>query len=158
MNERERTITLAKMAALAAIVFALAFAGCARKPPKITLHKARVEFSQGMMDEASIYLTIDNAGGPDKLLGARVSLPGATAAIHQMKGGGMTMAKEFDIPANSSTEFKSGSSHIMIMGLPADVNQGTNFTLTLKFEKSGEISLPLTFNSPRPKQKPVEVF
>jgi copper(I)-binding protein len=155
MNERTRMILVAMTAVLTVILLSLAFSGCERVPPMITLQNARVEFSQAMKDEASIYLTITNEGGPDKLLGARVSIPGATADIHQMNGIVMLIVKEFDIPAHSAIDFRAGTSHLMIMGVPADVGQGSKFTLTLKFEKSGEMSLPITFNSPRPQPKTV---
>ena len=150
MNERARTILLAMVWVLIALAVSLEFSGCHRMPPKISIQDARVEFSKDMKDEASISLRIDNEGGPDKLLGAEVSIPNATADIHKMSGMMMTIANEFDIPANSTIDFKSGSSHIMITGLPVQAEQGYKFTLTLKFEKSGSLSVPLTFTTPRP--------
>jgi copper(I)-binding protein len=37
----------------------------------------------------------------------------------------------------------------MLAGVPADVNQGYHFTLTLVFKKSGEIQVPLVVTKPR---------
>jgi copper(I)-binding protein len=153
MKEHARTILPAMIWILVAIPVFLAFSGCQRTPPKITIEDARVEFSQAMKDEASVFLKIVNIGGPDKLLGAEVSIPGATADIHEMSGMMMTIVKEFDIPANSTTDFRNGASHIMITDLPADFGKGDRFTLTLKFERSGELSIPLTFATSRPQPK-----
>jgi copper(I)-binding protein len=153
MKERPSTILPKVIWTLVVIPALLAFSGCQRTPPKITIEDARVEFSQAMKDEASIFLKIVNIGGPDKLLGAQVDIPGATADIHEMSGMMMTIVKEFDIPANSTTDFRNGASHIMITDLPAEVEKGDRFTLTLKFEKSGEISVPLTFTTSRPESK-----
>jgi copper(I)-binding protein len=150
MNERARTILMAMVWVLVALPVSLEFSGCQRVPPKISIHDAKVEFSKAMKDEALISLRIDNKGGADKLLGAAVSIPDATADIHKMTGMVMTIATEFDIPANSTTDFRSGSSHIMITGLPIEVEEGYRFTLTLKFEKTGPLSIPLTFTTPRP--------
>ncbi|MEJ2032533.1 MAG: copper chaperone PCu(A)C [Deltaproteobacteria bacterium] len=133
------------------LLVSLAFLGCQSAPPKITIQDAHVEFSKAMKDEAAVFLKIVNKGGADKLVGVKVSIPGAMAHIHKMSGTMMTIVKEFDIPANSDINFRSGASHIMIMNLPDDVSEGTSFTLTMNFEKSGAISVPLTFNTPRPK-------
>jgi len=153
MKEHARTILPKVSWILFAIPVILAFSGCQATPPKITVEDARVEFSQAMKDEASIYLKIVNIGGPDKLLGAQVNIPGATADIHEMSGMMMTIVKEFDIPANSTTDFRNGASHIMLTDLPADLGEGDRFTLTLKFQKSGELSVPLTFTTSRPQPK-----
>ena len=150
MNEHARRILMTMVWVLVALPVSLEFSGCQQMPPKISIQDARVEFSKAMKDEALVSLRIDNKGGADKLLGVTVSIPNATAEIHKMTGMVMIIANEFDIPANSTIDFKSGSSHIMITGLPLHVEQGYKFTLTLKFEKSGSLSVPLTFTTPRP--------
>jgi copper(I)-binding protein len=150
MNGHAKKIFLTTELLLITLLVSLLAAGCQKPPPKISIRDAQVEFSNAMKDEASIFLKIDNAGGPDKLTGASVTIPGAKAMIHKMSGMMMTIAKEFDIPANSHIDFRSGASHIMIMSLPDDVDEGYKFTLTLTFEKSGNLSVPVTFKMPRP--------
>jgi len=150
MHRHARSILLAMALVLVALFASLDLSGCQRMPPKITVRNAQVEFSKDMKDEALVTMTIDNEGGADKIVGVETSIPGATVRIHKMSGMMMTIVKEFDIPAKSSNEFRIGASHIMIAGLPDSVGKGYQFTLSLKFEKTATISLPLTFSKPRP--------
>ncbi len=130
--------------------------GCKGERPKLTIENARAAFSEAMLDEAEVYLTIVNAGGKDKLIGAKVSIPGTETDIHEMRGNLMVISRGLAIPPKSTVEFSFAGSHIMIMNLPKSVKVGYRFTLTLLFEKSGEIELPLEFTKPRPAaQKPM---
>ena len=43
------------------------------------------------------------------------------------------------VPAHSQVELKRGGSHVMMMGLNRSLNQGDVVTLTLTFEKAGEV-------------------
>jgi copper(I)-binding protein len=129
---------------------ATVFIGCKGEPPRLSIENARVAFSEAMIDEASAYLTIKNAGGRDTLIGAKTSIPGASADIHEMRGDLMVISKALPIPAKSSIELMPVGSHIMITHLPVDVKAGYRFSLTLVFEKSGEMQVPLEFTKPRP--------
>ncbi len=123
--------------------------GCKGEPPKLTIENARASFSEAMLDEAEVYLTIVNAGGKDKLIGAKVSIPGTETEIHEMRGDLMVISKGLSIPPKSTVEFSFAGSHIMVMNLPKNVKVGYRFTLTLLFEKTGEVQLPLEFTKPR---------
>jgi copper(I)-binding protein len=125
------------------------FMGCHNEPPRLRVENARVEFSEAMRDEASVFLTIQNDGGKDTLIGARTSIPGTLADIHEMRGAVMVLSKSLVVPANGKLDLASGSSHVMLMGIPTDMNQGYHFTLTLVFKKSGEIQVPLVVTKPR---------
>ncbi len=124
-------------------------AGCNNEPPRLRIENARMEFSEAMRDEASVFLTIQNDGGKDTLIGTRTSMPGALADIHEMRGSVMVLSKSLPVPARGKLDLASGSSHVMLVGIPDSVNQGYHFTLTLIFKKSGEIQVPLVVTKPR---------
>ncbi len=138
------------MVYLIAIIFVIAFfTGCNNEPPRLRIENARIEFSEAMRDEASVFLTIENDGGKDTLIGTRTSIPGTLAEIHEMRGAVMVLSKSLPVPAKGKLDLASGSSHVMLMGIPADVNQGYHFTITLVFKKSGELQVPLVVTKPR---------
>jgi copper(I)-binding protein len=135
---------------LIVVTFGMALiAGCNNEPPRVHIENARMEFSEAMRDEASVFLTIQNDGGKDTLIGTRTSMPGAIADIHEMRGAVMVLSKALPVPARGKLDLASGSSHVMLVGIPNDVNQGYHFTLTLVFKKSGEIQVPLVVTKPR---------
>jgi len=137
---------------LITLLVSMLFAGCQGATPKISVRDARAEFSDTMKDQAEVYLKINNEGGPDKIIGAYVTIPGARALIYETGGIVMTIAKEFEIPANAHINFRSGASHITILPIPDSAKQGDAFTLTLKFKRSKDIAVPVTFATPRPQQ------
>ena len=135
---------------LAGVVLSAALlAGCTNEPPRLGIENAYAEFSEAMRDEASVHLMIKNDGGKDTLIAAKTSIPGALAYIHEMRGAMMVMSKSLTVPAKGSLDLTGMGSHIMIVGVPADVNQGYHFTLTLIFKNTGEIQVPLVFTKPR---------
>ena len=46
-----------------------------------------------------------------------------------------------EIPAGGSVELKSGSFHVMLIGLKEDLTSGTSYELTLTFEKAGDVTI-----------------
>ena len=143
---------MAKIAALIVLLVSLVSTGCQGPPPEITIENANVQFSRTMKNEANVFLKIINKGGEDKLLGAQVSIAGATTEILQTQGM-MTkiIVKELIIPAHETLELNKWGSNIVIQNLPADLGPGAKFTLTLVFEKSGRMPVPLTFTMARPR-------
>ncbi len=119
-------------------------------PPRITIENVHAEFSPAMRDESAVYLVIRNDGGKDILMNAKIDIPGASADIHEMRGGMMILTNALQIPAKSTTELGPLGSHIMITHLPGEVKAGSRFTLTLEFKKSGVIQVPVEFTSPSP--------
>lgn len=64
--------------------------------------------------------------------------------LSQMKADGtmeMIQQEKIDLPADGEVELKPGSYHIMFIGLKQDLVAGNEITLTLTFEKAGEITL-----------------
>jgi len=133
-----------------ALMFGMAlFTGCSNEPPRLRIENARVELSGSMRDEASIFLTIQNDGGKDTLIGAKTSIPGALADIHEMRGSVMVLSKTLPVPAKGKLDLARGGSHVMLEGIPTRLNKGYHFTLTLVFKKSGEIQVPLVVTKTR---------
>ena len=91
------------------------------------------------------YISLMNHGaGADRLLSA--STPAAQSAeIHKtdMVDGVMKMlaAGPVDIPQGGTLEMKPGGYHIMLMGLTAPLQKGSEIEITLTFEKAGEVTV-----------------
>jgi copper(I)-binding protein len=100
------------------------------------------------------YLEIDNRGNaPDRLLGVTSQVADA-AQLHrmQMEGNVMRM-REVDaitIPAGSKVVLAPGGLHVMLTGLHAPLKTGETFSLTLRFEKAGEVEVPVKVESSVP--------
>ncbi|HSB30476.1 MAG TPA: copper chaperone PCu(A)C [Candidatus Sulfobium mesophilum] len=131
-------------------ILALTFAGCEGGKPKLSIEGMRAELSPVMHGEGMVYLRIVNAGGKDTLTQVRISIPGAAANLHEMRGNFMVLAKKMTIPAKSTLELQPRASHIMLENMPRDIKEGQPLTLTLVFEKSGEIKVPLVLTKALP--------
>ena len=120
------------------------FAACQSGPPQVTIDKAKAELSPAIVGEAMVTMNIRNQGGADVLTGVKTDIPGAKILFHIMQGERMVMVNTVEVRAKSDLEFKMGGSHIMIQDMPKTMKAGSNFNVTLVFQKSGEKQLPLT--------------
>ncbi len=127
---------------VAALVLAALAVGCAR-PPQIELGAGEAHLSSMFGGACAVFLEIRNTGGRDALVGARVDVPGAIAEVHDVRDGRMVRAERVTVPANGVLELKPGSLHILVFKLPRDARAGSELTLRLHFEKSGEKSTSL---------------
>jgi copper(I)-binding protein len=132
------------------IILALSFTGCDGGSPKLSIEGARAELSPVMRGEGMVYLKIVNAGGKDTMMQVKTSVPGAAANLHEMRGKFMVLAKTMPIPAKSTVELQPMASHIMLENLPRDVKEGQPLTLTLVFQKSGEMKVRLVLMKAQP--------
>lgn len=89
------------------------------------------------------FMLIHNDGEADRLVSARSD---AAARVelhtHLEDNGVMRMVhveEGFDLPADGMIALERGGKHVMLMGLTAPMLQGESVTLTLVFEKAGEI-------------------
>lgn len=116
----------------------LATGGCAGEP-RIELHGEEAHRSAMFGGACSIFLEIRNPGeGADVLVDARVDVPGAIAELHDVRDGRMVRSAKIAVPANGTVRLRPGGLHIMVFNLPRDVGEGTELTLRLQFERSGE--------------------
>ena len=93
---------------------------------------------------SAAFMEIKNKGAADKLVSANCDCAKATELHHvKMINEKMEMYKvdSMDIPANGKLELKSGSYHIMLIGLNRPLVAGEMLPIKLKFEKAGEVTV-----------------
>ncbi len=128
-----RFASLIAVGALAAISV-----GCSGTP-LIRIDAPDARLSPMLAGACSIFMTIANPGdGDDALVDARADVPGAVTQIHAIRDGRMVNSKKLVVPAKSALELKPGGLHIMVFNLPKDSGAGFEFTIHLRFERSGE--------------------
>jgi len=128
-------------AIMAVIIMSGAAMGMGNTPgiPDISIENEMAVLSPIMTRTASVFMVINNTGNSsDSLIGARISDPGATVELHNVKDNRMFKTDKIRIPSGSKVELKPKSLHIMIFNLPQDMKEGSKLTLFLRFEKSGE--------------------
>lgn len=114
--------------------------------------------SIGTSRPGAAYLTIVNEGSdPDRLL--RIETPvAARAEVHETvsEEGVMKMRPvgEVEIPARTTIKLKPGGLHIMLMGLSEPLDKGGKISLTLRFEKSGAVSVDARIAGPGASKPP----
>ncbi len=123
---------------LAASALASLSAGCSGAP-LIRIDAPEARLSPMLGSVCSIFMTIANGGdGDDALVDARADVPGAVTQIHAVRDGRMVESKKLVVPAGGVLELKPGGLHIMVFNLPKDSGAGFEFTLHLRFQRSGE--------------------
>jgi periplasmic copper chaperone A len=94
------------------------------------------------------YLTIENKGAvADKLIGATSPVT-QNLQIHEMAMDGDVMKMRelpdgLEVPAGGKVELKPGGFHLMFMDMKEAFKKGGNVSVTLKFEKAGEVTVDL---------------
>jgi hypothetical protein len=90
------------------------------------------------------YVRIVGGAADDKLLSASSAVAGRVE-LHtmSMEGDVMRMRQVDDIavPAGQTVDLKPGGLHMMFMDLKAPLKTGSNFPLTLRFQKAGELKV-----------------
>ena len=89
---------------------------------------------------AAGYMTIRNAGAPDRLVGA--SSPAAERVeMHVTRRDGevsrMRQVQAYDV--KRSFELKPGGAHLMFVNIKAPFTEGQRIPVVLRFEKGGEV-------------------
>ena len=142
-------ITTSFMAAITAACLATgAFAGEA----KVKIQDAYARSTNPQV--AAAFLGVMNhADADDRLIG--VSSDAAKRVqlhTHREKDGVMSMihAEEgFAVPAGEVTKLARGGDHVMLMGLTEPLKQGDVITVTLTFEKAGDVTLEIPIDNDR---------
>ena len=139
---------------ITALLFALSATAAFAQDAKIgaiTIDHAWARATPGAVKNSAAFMTFDNKGAADKL----ISVTGTIAKeiqIHSMitEAGVMKMREitALDIPANGKAELKPGGFHVMLIGIPDGLKEGTKFPLKLKFEKAGEVTVQVTAEKP----------
>jgi copper(I)-binding protein len=133
----------ARSAALVAAIGLAACSGGEGAPADVRVTDAWTRATVAGQSSAAVYLTIANSGrGSDRLLD--VSTPIAKdASLHSSssEGGVMRMRALRDgvpVPAGARVKLEPSGNHAMLTGLSAPLAKGSNFPLTLRFERSGK--------------------
>jgi len=131
------------LAASAAVLFALpAFAGS-----DISVTDAYARSSGKSAKSGAAFMIIVNAGDEDdQLVDARTDAAKLTQLHTHIEGeGGVMQMRQveggFTIPAHGEHALARGGDHVMLMGLTRPMVDGETLTLTLVFEKAGEVTI-----------------
>jgi hypothetical protein len=128
----------------------ISLASCSQPAPgigagEIEITGAFARASVGASDTTAAYLTITNRGRADDLLTGARSPAAAAVELHTMNmSGGMMQMRALEtavVPAGRSLSFEPGGDHLMVIGLKAPLKAGDTLSLTLIFERAGEITL-----------------
>lgn len=109
----------------------------------------------------AVYLTLDYLGdSADRLVAASVSPAiAAEVQIHDVivQGDVMQMRHQKDgvaFQASESVSFAPGGKHIMLLGLAGPLKDGSQFDMTLHFEKADDLAVVVKVENP--KEQPQE--
>lgn len=155
-GERERENTNRRLIIAVMIILTVAISagfamgmGASIQMPDIRIEDARAYLSPIMSNTASVFMKIINTGkGSDNLIEASVDMPSAVVELHDVKDGKMAAINKISIPSDEVVELKPKSLHIMIFKMPKGIKTGYEFTLRLKFERSGEKILKVKLTEP----------
>lgn len=132
---------------LGAAIAAIAFPALAESEITITDPYARANGMNAMAGAA--FFVIENTGDEDdRLIGARSDIAARVELHTHIEGddGVMKMRQIEDgipVAAGSTHVLERGSDHVMFMGLNGSMEQGDTVTVTLVFEKAGEIEVEI---------------
>jgi len=102
-----------------------------------------------------VFMTLMNhTGQDDRLIGARSDLAKRVELhTHIDKGEGVMQMVEIEggiaLPAGGMHGMKRGGDHVMLMGLTQPLVQGEMISLTLEFEKAGDVTVEVPVDSER---------
>jgi hypothetical protein len=93
-------------------------------------------------DATAVYLTLDNTGRDDRLIGASTSIAATTSLMGTDNGVSHsaedTEAVRLEVPAGT-TELHPGGPHLMLQGLTRELTPGDTFVLRLDFTHAGPL-------------------
>ena len=132
-----------------AITLLLAAASACSAPagPKISVSDGWSRATGGA-DIAAAYVTIENKGGADQLVGVRSNIGQAMLHESSTEGGVVRMrpvgaGQGMSVPSNGKLVLAPGGAHVMIAGLKKPLQAGDRFTLTLLFDRSRPHQVPI---------------
>lgn len=136
----------AKPILVVACLIALAAAGYTmltrQGAPNILVTTATAAPIEGEADAVGIFASIDNAGGPDRLL--RVTSGAAQSTTLAPDG-------PLAIPAHSSVSLAPDGAFVRLSGDLGDLGEGRVIPVTLHFEQAGAVATRARVVAPRPK-------
>ncbi|WP_416883087.1 copper chaperone PCu(A)C [Marivita sp.] len=130
-----KTTLIAGAVALASVLPAFA---------EITIEDAYARSASPMAKSGAAFMMIKNSGEADRLIAASSDAAARTELHTHLEGenGVMRMVhveEGFELPADGMIAMQRGGKHVMLMGLNAPMEQGATVTVTLTFEKAGDV-------------------
>jgi copper(I)-binding protein len=157
--------------AIAAVTVSACSGGTSSSSTGVTIRDPWARTSPMVSGAGAAYMVIENTGSAaDALTGGSSDVatavevhetyavePAASTGTGGMESpkasdGGMGMGGEMmgmrridrlDIPAGGSVDLKPGGYHIMLIGLTRELKAGEDLTVTLTFEKAGDVTLTI---------------
>ncbi|MDI3336147.1 copper chaperone PCu(A)C [Defluviimonas aestuarii] len=133
---------------------AVAFAVPAFAADTIIVTDAYARFMPGAMAGAA-FMQIENHGAePDRLVDVASDIA-ERVELHTHKTGSdgvmqmMHVPEGFEVPAGGTHALQRGGDHVMFMGLAERPENGGSVTVTLTFEKAGEVTLDIPVDNAR---------
>lgn len=149
---------------LIVLVFVLSSPACASPAPvvqtsPIEVTNAWVRISSGMdsmgdsTSTAALFMNIQNNGtAADTLLKVESDVAGMVQIhLSEVDANGVASMSEVagvEIPAGGMLELKTGSYHVMLMGLNRNLKEGDKVTFTLTFENAGKLIVEAQARNP----------
>ena len=113
----------------------------------IVVDNAWVRASIGDSKVSAAYLSIANRGeAADRLVGVASERASHTMLHRSVVVGGVMKMHHVDaleIPPGGSVRLEPGGFHVMLMGVSPRLETGERISLTLIFERAGEVKLPV---------------
>lgn len=111
---------------------------------EITVDDAYARSASPMAKSGAAFMMIHNSGEADRLIGASSDAAARTELHTHLEGenGVMRMVhveEGFDLPAEGLIAMQRGGKHVMLMGLKGAMEQDAIVTITLTFEKAGDM-------------------
>jgi copper(I)-binding protein len=130
-----KTTLIAGAVALASVLPAFA---------EIIIEDAYARSASPMAKSGAAFMMIKNSGEADRLIAASSDAAARTELHTHLEGenGVMRMVhveEGFELPADGMIAMQRGGKHVMLMGLNAPMEQGATVTVTLTFEKAGDV-------------------
>jgi periplasmic copper chaperone A len=127
-------------------VLALLLAACgASGDPDLDVGPGQA--AEPVAGSSQIVLSIANHGDGDDVLVEAETPAALDVEVHltELEDGRATMAvlEEVPIPAGETVRFRPGALHLMLVVPDETVTVGGTFDLTLRFDRSGEITVPV---------------
>ncbi len=138
--------------AAAAAIAAMALPALAQD---ITINDAYARSMGGMGASGAIFFDIKNASAEGDRLVSAASDAAKMVELHTHKedaNGVMQMLavpEGFEVPAGGDHLLARGGDHVMLMGLTRELADGDMVTLTLTFEKAGEVTVDVPVDNKR---------
>ena len=115
----------------------------------IVVENPYVSLAPPGVSTTGVFMTLRNTGSTNqRIIGAKspaASIVEFHQSIIEQNIAKMRLAKSLDIPAKGVLELRSGSHHIMLVGLNRPLKEGDKIPLTLQFDdkRSYSLSVPV---------------